>query len=176
MLPCHAMSRLGSTVSMRASRRVLIAAPLAPTSIFSKIPIPVDRILDRLWRNGLLIDDRASTQKTLESVGYFRMLIYMRHFQNSRGAFLPKTKFSKILELYEFDRKLKALVMDGIERIEVKLRAALSNQMGLKYGAHWYLSSDHFEDTLTHHTVMGKVIQAANKKKMTSSVALNHYY
>lgn len=118
-------------------------------------------------------DDGIPAGMALESIGYFRLLIYMRKYRSGTGIFFPKTKFSDIVRLYDFDRKLKSITIDAVERLEVKLRAALSNPLSIVHGAHWYLDPSHFSDVVKHHKVMGKIINAVDHKK---NVALEHYY
>lgn len=51
--------------------------------------------------------------------------------------FTPGTTWNDINSLYRFDRKLRLLVFDAIERIEIALRTKLIYQLSLKYGSHW---------------------------------------
>ena len=51
--------------------------------------------------------------------------------------FIPGTTWNDINSLYRFDRKLRLLVFDAIERIEIALRTKLIYQLSLKYGSHW---------------------------------------
>ena len=46
--------------------------------------------------------------------------------------FRKGTQFDDVLQLYVFDRSLRLLVMDALERVEVAVRAAISNAMSLK--------------------------------------------
>lgn len=82
----------------------------------------------------------------------------MRPFQkniNKRGVdhqFKDGTEFKQIVNLYSFDRELRLLIMDAIERVEVAIRATLNNVMANKYqtddicsGSHWYLNKSLFK-------------------------------
>ncbi|ORC22797.1 hypothetical protein A7979_10490 [Rothia nasimurium] len=42
-------------------------------------------------------------------------------------TFAPGTRFTEITALYEFDRKLRTQVHDGIERVEIALRTSLAD-------------------------------------------------
>ncbi|HJT73804.1 MAG TPA: Abi family protein, partial [Chitinophaga sp.] len=59
--------------------------------------------------------------------------------------------------LYNFDRELRLLLLDAIERIEVSFRAILVNEMCSKYSSTWFanpelaFNQEIFEDTL--HTI-----------------------
>ncbi|HEY5853181.1 MAG TPA: Abi family protein [Aldersonia sp.] len=53
-----------------------------------------------------------------------------------------------MLDLYVFDRALRLLVMDALERVEVAVRAALTDHMSTIYNdPHWYMNPEHFQ----HH-------------------------
>ena len=41
------------------------------------------------------------------------------------------------VEEYKFDRKLRLLIFDAIERIEIALRTQVIYQLSHKYGSHW---------------------------------------
>jgi abortive infection bacteriophage resistance protein len=49
--------------------------------------------------------------------------------------FRTGTKFSEVVELYVFDKKLRLLMMDVIERVEIALRVQITLELG-KLGAH----------------------------------------
>ena len=64
---------------------------------------------------------------------------------------------TQFLILYVFDRKLRLLVMDAVERIEVAIRSIISNSMCKKYGAHWYLKRQLFKTGFKHEVLIGKI-------------------
>ncbi|WP_028670275.1 Abi family protein [Saccharospirillum impatiens] len=114
---------------------------------FNKPAISPDEQVALLEDRGLTINDRTGAQAFLRSVSFFRLTPYMRPFQlDSNHQFVPGTGFRQLAELYDFDRRLRLLVMDAIERAEVATRAQISNHMGANYGSHWYLHSDHFKN------------------------------
>ena len=88
-----------------------------------------------LQERGLTTDPAEATQ-WLTSVGYYRLSGYWYPIrqdvtQNRRAGrikrddFKPGYTFHNVVQLYEFDRKLRTLIHDGIERVEVALRNAL---------------------------------------------------
>lgn len=52
-------------------------------------------------------------------------------------AFKEGTTWDDIYDLYVFDRKLRLLVFDAIERLEVAIRTQIIYQLSHKYGSHW---------------------------------------
>jgi abortive infection bacteriophage resistance protein len=107
---------------------------------------PAD-LLAHLQNRGLRVPDPVRALQTLEYVGYYRLLIYMRPLQQAGPpkTFVKGAEFDDVLSLYEFDRELRLLCLDGIERIEVALRAAIVSQVAVQHGPHFFLEPRHFE-------------------------------
>ena len=75
---------------------------------------------------GMVITSRADIEKTLKSVGFYRLRGYSFHlYDNTSKKYVPGTKFEDILKLYQFDQELSALVFPMISKIEVALRVRL---------------------------------------------------
>lgn len=47
-----------------------------------------------------------------------------------KDSFIPGTRFSDALNLYVFDKKLRLLVLDALERIEVAIRVDIAHRLG----------------------------------------------
>ncbi|TSD68613.1 Abi family protein [Janthinobacterium sp. KBS0711] len=126
-----------------------------------------------------MIDNRPDAENALKTIGYFRLLIYMRHFQSNTAPrnFYPRSKFSSIVALYNFDREIRLLTLNAIEKLEVALRTAIINPLAELHTPHWYLDMSHFDDEIKYHGVIGKIIQGAGKEGHTKrGLAMIHYY
>ena len=51
--------------------------------------------------------------------------------------FKPGTKWKSIWDLYLFDRKLRLLVFNAIERIEISLRTRIIYHQCVEFGSNW---------------------------------------
>lgn len=97
-----------------------------------------------LRTRGLAVDDEPRALATLQRLGYYRLAGYfypLRVFvgegQPRRDEFLPGASLALVVELYEFDKRLRLLVLDAIERIEVAMRVAIAYRLGrLHHEAH----------------------------------------
>lgn len=129
-------------------------------AVFTKPAITPLEQLQLLKKRGLLIPDEHNALFFLNTVSFFRLTPYMRPFQmsNNEHHFKSGITFNQLTKLYEFDRRLRLLVIDAIERTEVAVRARISNELGNKYGSHWYLNNEHFKKTY-HHERLIKTIQ-----------------
>lgn len=129
-------------------------------------------LLTHLAAKGLTIPDPAHALSILTRISYYRLLIYMRPLQDSATkTFHPNVQFDDVVNLYEFDRKLRLLCLDAIERIEVALRAALVNTLALQHSPHCYLDPIHFNTPKDQKFFEGKV-QDATKQ---GNPGFNHY-
>ncbi|GAA1804872.1 Abi family protein [Actinomycetota bacterium] len=115
-------------------------------------------LLDRWQQRGLILDDRDRAARYLRHIGYYRMSAYVRSFEaDERDILRAGTTFDEVLGLYIFDRKLRLIVLDALERVEVAVRAALGDQMALVHGPHWYENSAHFARPGTHTRLLEDV-------------------
>ena len=76
--------------------------------------------------------DASLLASRLKNVGYYRFSAYLHPFRvrNLQGDignnYVPGTTLDKVWAHYLFDRKLRFLMMDAIERIEVALRSQIA--------------------------------------------------
>jgi abortive infection bacteriophage resistance protein len=63
---------------------------------------------------------------------------------SSDEAYAPGTSLDVVWRIYTFDRQLRLLVLDAIERFEVAVRTALFNRLALETGVFGYLDSASF--------------------------------
>lgn len=135
---------------------------------FQKPAIDIAGQLALLKHRGLHILDEAKAHCFLEAVSFFRLTPYMRPFQVSDDAehgFKLGTRLRDLTRLYDFDRRLRLLVIDAIERIEVAARAAISNHMSPKHGAHWYLERELFQDSYRHQALLDSIRSKQDKAR-----------
>jgi len=89
----------------------------------------------------MVIHDLADAEFYLKQLNYYRLSAYWKPFEigPQNHQFQPGTKFSDVLDRYIFDRELRLLVLDAIERIEVSIRSQWAYQMAHMHGPHSHL-------------------------------------
>ncbi|WP_179090946.1 Abi family protein, partial [[Flexibacter] sp. ATCC 35208] len=114
-------------------------------SIERQFPLIPDQI-KILQQRGLVINDSDEANHYLAHVGYYRLADYWHFLQKDsvRNTFFSGTSFRHIIELYNFDRELRLLLLDAIERIEVSFRAIMINMMCPVYGSNWFTDKNIF--------------------------------
>src|SRR6266508_2779501 len=88
---------------------------------YPKQALTFEQQADLLISRGL-IADRNLLINRLRSVNYYRFSGYLYPFRNSDDTFHSGTTFEKVWRHYTFDRRLRVIVMDAIERVEVAVR------------------------------------------------------
>lgn len=99
---------------------------------YNKPYLPVERQITLIKSRGMGISDDALAQSYLEKIGYYRLSGYWYPYRKAPTSdeFQDNSRFSEVLELYVFDKKLRLLFLDVIERIEIALRVRITLQLG----------------------------------------------
>lgn len=102
--------------------------------------------VEQLRSRGMIIEDAQKAEFALRHFNYYRLRGYWLPFEaennvSSQHIFKNGTRFEDVLAVYTFDRKLRLLLMDAVERIEISVRAQWAYCVAQKYGSHAHLHS-----------------------------------
>jgi len=136
---------------------------------YTKAPLSFSEQAERLLARGL-VADRDTLIARLEAVNYYRLSAYWYTFRipnDPDDRLMPITTLEAVWDRYVFDRQLRLLVMDAIERVEVAVRTQVVNRHVLRHGPFGYLNRDtlptiRVED---HRTFMDKVRKEAENSR-----------
>jgi abortive infection bacteriophage resistance protein len=119
---------------------------------FAKPPKTCQEQLDLLIARGMRIDNHGHARHYLTHLNYYRLAAYWLPFEQDHAThrFRPGTSFDLVLEHYIFDRELRLLVMDAIERVEVSVRALWAYHLAHAYGPHAHLDANLFKPGWRH--------------------------
>ncbi|WP_420465797.1 Abi family protein [Panacagrimonas sp.] len=139
---------------------------------YAKPALTVEQQVDQLLRRGMIIQDRERAAHHLHHINYYRLRAYWLPDEVSSPVqgdhlFRPGTDFDDIIDLYSFDRKLRLLVMDAIERVEVSLRTRWAHVLALRYGAHAYLDPALFRKPAQHAKCVEKLKEELQRSHET---------
>jgi abortive infection bacteriophage resistance protein len=109
-------------------------------SSYSKPFLSFEQQLALLKTRGLIVTDHQTAIDYLSRVGYYHLSAYwysLRKRSPDQSAprldtFIQNASFQHVAELYVFDKKLRLLILDAIERIEVALRVDIAYLLGEK--------------------------------------------
>lgn len=92
--------------------------------------------IDILRGRGLLIDDVKQAIEVLDTISYFRLAGYWRHFEvdHITHQFREDSNFADVIDLYSFDKELRALLFTAIQTIEVSVRTKIIKHFASEFG------------------------------------------
>lgn len=105
------------------------------------------QLTQKLQSDGLHISDIVRTERYLQTIGYFRLKAYMFPFlaiPKIQHKFKNGTSFDNVLMLYRLDKKLRLLIFNEIEKIEVALRCAIVNIISDQLGSIFWMTESQY--------------------------------
>ncbi|MGR2884552.1 Abi family protein [Vibrio vulnificus] len=145
-----------------------------------------DELVSSLSENGMTISDADRAIRKLSQVGYYRLSGFwypcreidfdengdavMLHRKPKRlDQFLPGTDFNEIFKLYTFDKRLRFLLLDAIERIEINLKTVLAHELGkideLAYQNPDFINPSQVQDYYQNNQVKNAWIEWSNRQR-----------
>lgn len=119
--------------------------PPPPTKPHLELP----QLVERLKSRGMIIPDEAQAIRKLSQIGYYRLSGFWYPCRRPRyddwGNFLKDNQtglpirdddfqdgiaFDDITKLYLFDKKIRQLIIDAVERIEIYIRTIIAHEIG----------------------------------------------
>jgi len=137
---------------------------------YKKETLSIDELLEKLRGRGLNINDEASAKTALTFIGYYRLsgyfIPYYKHTDDripeliEPKEFKENIYFQNILDLYDFDRKIRLIILEQIQRVEIGLRTCLSEHMSKKYGCHWFMNLTIFDNEYDYEGFFNQISSA----------------
>jgi abortive infection bacteriophage resistance protein len=148
--------------------------------IYNKPSLSFAEQITLLESRNMVCRDHALLLHWLKTVGYYRLSAYWLYFEEQAPSektrskcFKPNTHFEDIIELYIFDRKLRLLCLEAIERIEIALRTTWVYHLSQHAGAHAHLDSDNFNSGYEHIKSLARLGSNIESNKKES---VKHYH
>ena len=106
--------------------------------------LPLEDQAQRLLDRGLRADKEELVRR-LAAVSYYRLSGYLFPFREAGAdSFRPNTELRVVWDRYCFDRRLRVLLLDAIERVEVAVRTQLVYHFSRAHGAFGHTHEVHF--------------------------------
>jgi abortive infection bacteriophage resistance protein len=107
--------------------------------IYAKKALTLEAQADLLLARGLAAS-RDELIARLKVVNYYRLSGYLHPFRQTDNSFRPGTTLDLVWRRYNFDRRLRIILLDAIERIEVAVRTRLVYHFVNLHGPFGYLA------------------------------------
>lgn len=151
-----------------------------PKHKFAKPALSLDAQVELLASRGMGIPDPERAKHYLRFIGYYRLSGYFRFFADGSDAkrerFREGTNFDDVLALYIFDRKMRVLLMDAFERIEIAVKAVISHEGALAKGPFWLSDSENFGYGL-HRAILDDIKDSVGERgDKAQHLFIYHFY
>ena len=110
---------------------------------YSKTYSSPSQLVSLLQSRGLFIENATRTENYLRHIGYYRFSAYLYPLLTTpkeNHVFKSGTTFNQALDMYRFDRHLRLLMFNEIEKIEIAVRSAIVNIMSRETGNPFWMT------------------------------------
>ncbi len=134
---------------------------------YTKAAIDIDQQVAQLLSRGLIIKDEPAAKELLRNISYYRLAGYWCPMQadKSNHLFKPGSTFDNVIAIYNFDRELRILVFDAIERIEIAFRTKLTYHLSREISPWWFEDMTNFKNAVDHNETLFAVDRELNQTK-----------
>lgn len=129
---------------------------------------------------GLIINASPQTVNALRHFAYYRLSGYsyvLRETDEKTGeklnSFKPGASFEYIVELYQYDKNLRLLVLDALEKIEISLRASVAYLIG-KQNPLFYKDKNYFREEFWDKRYPEWIKKQEKKLKTSDEDCISH--
>ena len=148
---------------------------------YQKPWLNVGEQVKKLRDRNLEFGDTAQATESLMRIGYYRLTGYLHPFRQKTvelkddgttqitllSSYEPGTSLDQIMALIDFDRRLRLLMLDAVERIEVSVRMRIGYTLGRK-SPFAHLDSTTFEENFVRNYKHGEWVSRAEQSHRRS--------
>ena len=133
----------------------------------------LDEQITILEERGLQIPDKERAKSFLQRNNYYRISGYSLTLR-THDVFSERATFQNIIDIYEFDQKLRHILLKYIEIIEVTVKSIYSYEFTKVYGATGYLDSTNFTNTSVYNDIIQKA-EIQKQSRLPHEAYLKHF-
>jgi abortive infection bacteriophage resistance protein len=137
-----------------------------------KPPKTFEEQLSILQNRGLQVTNPQKAITILSRLNYYRFSAYALTFKEN-DTYLPDITFEHLYRHYEFDRKLRILLIEIIEPIEIAFRTHIAYLIAHNYGAEGHSNPNNFRSPFKHLQFLKETQSCINKN--TKDLFVRHH-
>ncbi|MDP9729362.1 MULTISPECIES: Abi family protein [Alicyclobacillus] len=122
----------------------------------------------------LIIEDDGFALNVLKRISYYRLSGYLVEYKESEQAYKSGTSFQMIYDTYQFDARLRNILLGILEAIEISFRTKLTYHLAISFGPLGYRNSSNFrtKEKSIHEQMIERIDQEI---KRSSELFKTHY-
>ena len=117
-------------------------------TVIMKLPKTYEEQVEIIKKKGFVVDDDKVCESFLKQANYYRLSAYFLPFRKADGTYFENINFNRIKRIYDFDGRIRNLIFECIEKIELYIRTQLAYYCGHTYGALGYLNPDIYNESI----------------------------
>jgi len=123
----------------------------------------------------LYIEDSEKAENTLRNISYYRLSAYGLTLKDHKDQYKDGVTFEQLLSLYEFDKRLRLLLIGALETIEIAFRTHISYETAHKFGPLGYKDKENFIKE-KFHTKSLEELDVLLSKSRKGELFIQHHY
>jgi len=140
---------------------------------YSKPALTFEQQVALLEERGLKIPDGRAALATLRQVNYYRLSAYWYPLRESGAdTFVRGASLDTVLRLYEYDRRLRILMLDGIERAEILARTHVAYELAHSCSPFAHAEAGTFDGRFNHEQWYEALVEELERSTETF---VNHF-
>lgn len=112
----------------------------------------------------MCIPDAYQAEKILKRVNYYRLSAYMLTLKED-NKFYDGVTFEDVYYIYEFDKKLRNMILEVLEGIEIAFRTHIAYELAHKYGPMGYREDTNFQKQEYHKEMLGFIEKNISRRQ-----------
>lgn len=137
-------------------------------SNYKKLPLSFQEQLEQLKTRGLIIEEENKALHLLKNLSYYRLSGYwytLLQEPKNQHLFKPESSFNQAFNLYCFDRELRLLILNQIEKIEIAIRSIVSYECSQEWGTFWLSESNNFKNEYKYTKNTERILEEVKRSK-----------
>ncbi len=142
---------------------------------YSKPSLSISQQIALLKQRGLVFNNEQKAAHYLSNISYYRLRAYTYPFQDNTDPnhlFNKNVSFEDVIDLYVFDRRLRLLVLNAIEKIEIALRTKIIYEFSLSNGSHWHENANMYRNNVHFNKNINSLYEEVDR---SSETFIEHY-
>lgn len=125
-------------------------------------------------RNLVIMDESYAADK-LKSIGYFRLSGYWLSFYQKKDYFKDGTTFEHIINVHEFDSKMRNLLMGLFEEIEIMYTTRIAHEFAMHYSPLDHYNEECFDKKKWFNSWLADFESSVKRAGMRKELYVKHY-
>ncbi|MBQ8891361.1 MAG: Abi family protein [Bacilli bacterium] len=137
-----------------------------------------EELINLLVSKGVIVKNKNDAIKKIEKYTYYNVINSYKHiFKDRNNNYKSNVSFNEIYALYNFDKKLRYIMLKYVLEIETVIKSLIANTLSNRYGLKNYLNIDNLDNN-AKTKVKENIIEKINgeiRHNYKSHSAITHY-